>query len=400
MAVFYIIIDLALQPVPIQPKETSTPVAGNLAIVVADSTPTIVELTPIRPKHILPRRLIGDDMETLPNLYGSPNTPDLSNHHTYWSMKGTDVQGGDVSAITKKPIGPGLETSTASLDITTSSFKSGDHSYATTATSVRLEGSTTGVNAVMSFENGDHSYATTATSVRLEGSTTTMDTARSFKNGDHSYATTATSVRLEGSTTSMNTTRSSKKGDHSYATTETSIGLEGSTASLDSRRLYKNGDHSYATKTVTTVSRKGRKKQFSGCLTNADQGTKLTIDLKTIVRKSSSFGNTTNGSVSVLAKHNYTDMCDFSWDKVVKEMEHVLPELVTLLRAVMAPNQQKDTKALTPYLGTIYGIIMKARHPRLSLVQTVMSMCMMDSIANQKVRLYCHVCTQRTHDVK
>ena len=136
------------------------------------------------------------------------------------------------------------------------------------------------------------------------------------------------------------------------------------------------------------MSRKGRKKQFSGGLTNADQGTKLTIDLKAIVHKSSSLGNTTNGSVSVLAKHNYTDMCDFSWDKVLKEMEHVLRELVTLLRAVMAPNQQKDTKALTPYLGTIYGIIMKASHPRLSLVQTVMSMCMMDSIANQKGRLY------------
>lgn len=102
-----------------------------------------------------------------------------------------------------------------------------------------------------------------------------------------------------------------------------------------------------------------------------------------------SLGNRKHGNTSVLMKKTYHDCSSFSWTEIHSEFQRKFPELCTILNGILIsskhskdPNmQEKHTK----WLGIIYAIAAQARNPCLSLVQRLMSLCLLDNIADQKV---------------
>ena len=304
----------------------------------------VIATTPGRHKSLIPRHLMDD-------LPSGCSTGEISVSHATVRHECSDaVEDHSYSIVT-------FNGSNSSVS---------DHSYATLSTCSTKRNQ----NANNSF--GDHSYAT-------PGNTCSTKRNQNVNNsfGDHSYAT------LSTCSAKRNHKANNSFGDHSYAT-------PGNTCTT--KRTQNASDHTYSSVEESGPGHRpkrivaSKKKLLASDYANHGKSV-LTLDLKALVSKISSLANVAKGTVSVLVKHEYSDLCQVSWDRISLEMECTFPELTTILRAVMStPGEAKDKGALAPYLGAIYSIMMKARHPRLSLVQTIMSVCMVDSMANQKVR--------------
>ena len=380
---------LIFQHGAILPKGTSTPVAEIFTATHSTNISPVIGTTPGRHKSLIPRRLM-DDLPSgcstveisVSHATVSHECSDAAEDHSYSTM----TFNGSNSSVSDHSYATPNTCSTKRNQNANNSF--GDHSYATPSTC------STKRNQNVNNSFGDHSYATLSTCSAKRN----HNANNSF--GDHSYATPSTC------STKRNQNVNNSFGDHSYATPSTCSAKRNHNANNSF------GDHSYATPgntcttkrtqnasdhTYSSVEESGpghrpkrtvasKKKLLASDYANHGKSV-LTLDLKALVSKISSLDNVAKGTVSVLAKHEYSDLCQFSWDRITQEMECTFPELTTILRAVMStPGEAKDKGALAHYLGAIYSIMMKARHPRLSLVQTIMSVCMVDSIANQKVR--------------
>ena len=98
----------------------------------------------------------------------------------------------------------------------------------------------------------------------------------------------------------------------------------------------------------------------------------------------SSLGRKNNSAPSVLAKKSGNDLMKFSWNDIVVEMKEKFPILMIVLCAIMV-GATSSYQHILPHLGLIYGIVMKAHNDDLSLVQNMLSVCLFDSVSDQKV---------------
>ena len=96
------------------------------------------------------------------------------------------------------------------------------------------------------------------------------------------------------------------------------------------------------------------------------------------------------GDVSVLMSKGYKAMHQADFGKIAQEFQRKFPDLVKILIHIMLkPEQRQDEKCLgelIPKLAMIYGIVMKERNHELSLVQRIISLCLADSVSDQKVK--------------
>ena len=120
------------------------------------------------------------------------------------------------------------------------------------------------------------------------------------------------------------------------------------------------------------------------------QSTPKTESLTDLVTKTHEIANRLKrrkfGYVSVLMKKETEHMQNFDWNSISAEFKTKFPEIYTLLLAMMGYEGPGLIKSeLKIKLAMVYGILMKTRFAELSLVQRMISLTLLDSIADQKV---------------
>ncbi|XP_052079203.1 uncharacterized protein LOC127717559 [Mytilus californianus] len=92
-----------------------------------------------------------------------------------------------------------------------------------------------------------------------------------------------------------------------------------------------------------------------------------------------------HGFVSVLMKKTCDNMYGFSWDKICEEFKSQFPLLASIVEGIMSSGEKNRDKIL-PRMGMVYAVCAQTRHHKLSLVQRMMTLCLLDNIADQKPR--------------
>lgn len=98
-----------------------------------------------------------------------------------------------------------------------------------------------------------------------------------------------------------------------------------------------------------------------------------------------SMNNHKHGFISQLMKKSYSDMSAFSWDNICEEFKDKLPVLSKIIELTLNIHQKK----VVPRIGMVYAILAQTHHQKLSLVQRMTSLCLLDNIADQKVNYFC-----------
>ncbi|CAG2233112.1 unnamed protein product [Mytilus edulis] len=110
----------------------------------------------------------------------------------------------------------------------------------------------------------------------------------------------------------------------------------------------------------------------------------LKNDVKHHAKESSdtlkSMNNHKHGFISQLMKKSYSDMSAFSWDNICEEFKDKLPVLSKMIELTLNIHQKK----VAPRIGMVYAILAQTHHQKLSLVQRMTSLCLLDNIADQK----------------
>lgn len=92
---------------------------------------------------------------------------------------------------------------------------------------------------------------------------------------------------------------------------------------------------------------------------------------------------------SVLFKHSFRSLCEFSWDSIIEELLTKQPFLADILLPVALPagkiGNKKATESVLPVIGAVYGILLKQRYHELSANQKVVAMTLANEQAHQKV---------------
>ena len=92
---------------------------------------------------------------------------------------------------------------------------------------------------------------------------------------------------------------------------------------------------------------------------------------------------------SILMKKSYTYLLHFNWDNILVEMCTKFPDLLTLCLALMVPSSSSHDvytmDKVVPKLCSVFGIMLQHRVHDLSLVQRIVTVCLQDSISDQKV---------------
>ncbi|XP_076102945.1 uncharacterized protein LOC143072048 [Mytilus galloprovincialis] len=90
-----------------------------------------------------------------------------------------------------------------------------------------------------------------------------------------------------------------------------------------------------------------------------------------------------HGFVSVLMKKTCDNMYGFSWGQICEEFKSQFPVLASIVEGVMSSGEKNRDKIL-PRMGMVYAVCAQTRHHKLSLVQRMMTLCLLDNIADQK----------------
>ena len=92
---------------------------------------------------------------------------------------------------------------------------------------------------------------------------------------------------------------------------------------------------------------------------------------------------------SALYCNGCQNLVQFKWEKILTEVIGKQTLLAEVLLAVVFPSgkigNSKESEMLVPVLGTVYGILMKQRFRKLTLVQKVVSIALGNEQTHQKV---------------
>jgi hypothetical protein len=95
---------------------------------------------------------------------------------------------------------------------------------------------------------------------------------------------------------------------------------------------------------------------------------------------------------SALYCNNYHELMQFKWDAILTELIDKQTFLAEVLMAVAYPvhmiGNSKKSESLVSVLSTVYGILMKRRFKKLSLIQKVVSIALANEHAHQKKGYY------------
>ena len=99
--------------------------------------------------------------------------------------------------------------------------------------------------------------------------------------------------------------------------------------------------------------------------------------------------NRCHAFVSVLMKKEYNDLINMDFTEIINEMCDLFPDLFDIILLVILPKSKRActsaVASMAPKISIIYAIPMQSRISELSRFQRVLSMCLMDSICDQKV---------------
>jgi hypothetical protein len=96
--------------------------------------------------------------------------------------------------------------------------------------------------------------------------------------------------------------------------------------------------------------------------------------------------------MSELMKKQFTDLKTFSVDAVISEIVSKMPLLLQIMYTVSVKEydtlNNSNLQQLMPRWAVVYGILMQANFHELSLIQTVITAILEDSLCDQKVSIY------------
>ena len=111
--------------------------------------------------------------------------------------------------------------------------------------------------------------------------------------------------------------------------------------------------------------------------------------IKNIQKSSSNLKQRKLDFVSYLMKKEANDLYSFSWDEVFLEAVQTMPELVSIIAAVMMKDNMMRNKDLLSQVilktSMIYFIIVNNYNPELSLVKRVMTVVLHDNCYDRAV---------------